>query len=163
MTAAPSTTLKEPEVTETSDKYRNILRSLRLFGDAETVLARGGDAGGILEEASTFAARALGFRIEPPSNLSYTSMTRSPDADPYANREMFEALPSYGTDLADAMRLAPEQHDLSLHQEGDVWRASYLPRVGSKAERPDWSRSRDPARAVAMAALNARLRPEPAA
>lgn len=147
---------------QVDDKDAHILKALLLFERAEDIEGKGGDADEILEAAATFTARSLGYRVELPSNLSYTSITQSPDADPYANRELFEELPDYGTDLADAMRLAPGGHDLSLHQEGDAWRAHYRLRGDAEATR-EWSRSRHPARAVAMAALKARSRPGQAA
>ena len=118
----------------------------------------GGDGLDLVEAVHREIARGLGLSVFPPSNYPYTTVSDRPDADPYSRKrdEVWE-MPDYTGDFESAIALAPAGATLSLQQEGAGWRAGYKLHGYVEVGRAAWRESRSPVRAIARAALAARL------
>lgn len=118
----------------------------------------GDDGLDLVEAVHREIARGLGLSVFPPSNYPYTTVSDRPDANPYSReRDEVWQMPDYTGDFEAAIALAPAGAMLNLLQEGTGWRAGYKLSGYVQVGRDAWRESRSPVRAIARAALAARL------
>jgi hypothetical protein len=82
-----------------------------------------------VEAINMTIAICMGYRVQMAETYSPTTITVDRFAKPYGSEKKFERLPDYQGEISAAMTVAPEEWNLNLEQDGDIWRAVYRHRT----------------------------------